>query len=526
MPPFFLRLIAISFFFTGLGSALGQAPKSIPAFQLKKFDSDETVSLDQFSNGIVVLDFFAYWCVPCRKVSTEIEEHVQQYYVEKKGNPAGNPVQVLSLNIEQGRVARTRQYIRQTGASLVLDDIDGGVYKSLGGRGIPYVLILAKEGESWNVLYAHAGYEGVGKVRQVIDAEGAAAEESPAGDTAVSILTSHSLEIWADGMWSDDILLTDTTATHIYSLGKTEFRTSYSFSTLKLEYDPAEEAFVFWREQASITEERHTFQEAVQHIVTPSLTLNCSIGGYDGFQDYRSLWLNEFYRQEYPDGYEDINPRGYNLGVGLRWEYAPTTSFAQIDYAWQTDTIAPGYEKKPFSSLERGRSELDTQTVGVTLENILTPTLRSQLIGFTTDTTGRELRYGGQGSLNWALAENWVLRSTVGYSEEAPRFEAWFVEETLETDIDGRWFFSLTGRWYEDTGEVDDSLLLSSAAPNLETWHVGVGIRCQGENYGLKLFAGPYFTRYGALGPYTEPFQNLYRDRDWAIVQFAYSRQF
>ena len=143
-----------------------------------------------------------------------------------------------------------------------------------------------------------------------------------------------------------------------------------------------------------------------------------------------------------------------------------------------------------------------------------------------TDTTGRELRYGGQASLNWALAENWVLRSTVGYAEEAPRFEAWFVEETLETDIDGRWFFSLTGRWYEDTGEIDDSLLLSSAAPELETWHVGLGIRWQGEHSALKLSGGPYFTRYGALGPYTEPFQNLYRERDWGIVQLAFSTSF
>ena len=520
------RLVFLGAILVGMTSALAQAPASIPPFTLKKFESDETVSLDQFSDGIVVLDFFAYWCVPCRKVSTELEEHVQQYYAGKKGNPAGKPVQVLSLNIEQGRAARTRQYIRQTGASLVLDDVDGRVYKALGGRGIPYVIVLAKESGQWNVLYAHAGYEGVDKIRQVIDSVGAAAGRSPTDEPVVSLPATHAVEIGSDGLWSNDILLTDTTATHIYMLGKTEFRTSYSFSTLEVDYNPAEEAFVFWREPANVTEERHTLQESIQHSLTPALTMNGSFGGYDGFQDYRSLWLNEFYRQEYPAGYKEAKPRGANIGAGLRWEYAPTTAFAQVDYAWQTDTIAPGYEKKPFLPLARGRSELDTHTVSVTLENILTPTLRSQAIGLVTDTTGRELRYGGQASLNWALAENWVLRSTVGYSEEAPRFEAWFVEETLETDIDGRWFFSLTGRWYEDTGEIDDSLLLSSAAPELETWHVGLGIRWQGEHSALKLSGGPYFTRYGALGPFTEPFQNLYRERDWGIVQLAFSHQF
>lgn len=521
-----IRLFALAALLAGVARGFTQAPESIPSFQLKKFGSDESVSLDQFCEGIVLLDFFAYWCVPCRKVSTELEEHVQKYYAAKNGNPSGKPVQVLSLNIEQSRAAKTRQYINQTGASLVLDDVGGEVYKALGGRGIPYVIVLAKNSARWDVIYSHAGYEGFEKVRQVIDRIGASAETPGSSELTASVLSAHALEIGADGLWANDILLTDTTATHIYTLGKTELRTSYGFSTLDLDYDPAEEAFVTWREPADVSEKQHTIQAAAQHTLSPSLTLNVSLGGYDGFQDYRSLWLNEFYRQEYPFGYEQADPHGLNLGAGLRWEYAQTTAFVQLDSAWQTDTIAPGYEKKPFLPIVRGRNELDTNTASLTFENILTPTFRSQLIALVTDTTGRNLRYGGQASLNWALAENWVLRSTVGYSEEAPRFEAWFVEETLETDIDGRWYFSLTGRWYEDTGEIDDSLLLSSSAPELETWHIGFGIRWQGEKSALKLSGGPYFIRYGALGPYTEPFQNLYRGRDWGVVQLGYSHQF
>lgn len=71
------RLVFLAVIFVGINSALAQAPASIPSFMLKKFEGDEMVSLDQFSDGVVVLDFFAYWCVPCRKVSTELEEHVQ-----------------------------------------------------------------------------------------------------------------------------------------------------------------------------------------------------------------------------------------------------------------------------------------------------------------------------------------------------------------------------------------------------------------------------------------------------------------
>lgn len=93
-----------------LGSVFGVAglhatTVAFTSFELNKFGSDESVKLDDFVGGIVVLDFFAYWCVPCRKVSSELEEHVQRFYAAKGGNAGGFQVQVLSMNIEQRRYA-------------------------------------------------------------------------------------------------------------------------------------------------------------------------------------------------------------------------------------------------------------------------------------------------------------------------------------------------------------------------------------------------------------------------------------
>src|SRR6266478_5551188 len=68
---------------------------AVPDFELPKWDSSEKAKLADFAGEIVVLDFFAYWCGPCRKASVEIEGGIQKYYNSKKGNPHGVTVRVL-----------------------------------------------------------------------------------------------------------------------------------------------------------------------------------------------------------------------------------------------------------------------------------------------------------------------------------------------------------------------------------------------------------------------------------------------
>ena len=62
-----------------------------PAFDLKQWETNERVKLEDFAGQIVVLDFFAYWCVPCQRASPELEEKIQKLYTARKGNAHGIP---------------------------------------------------------------------------------------------------------------------------------------------------------------------------------------------------------------------------------------------------------------------------------------------------------------------------------------------------------------------------------------------------------------------------------------------------
>jgi hypothetical protein len=99
-------------------------------------------------------------------------------------------------------------------------------------------------------------------------------------------------------------------------------------------------------------------------------------------------------------------------------------------------------------------------------------------------------------------------------------------EGSLEFEVLPSFLLSVSGHYYEDSGEIVNSLLLSSAAPGLAAWNYGLGARYLWPSATLKLFVGPYFTDYDPVEMGTRPFDHLYKDRDWWLAQLALDVQF
>ena len=107
-----------------------------------------------------------------------VEELIQKHYASRKGNPGGVPVQVISINVEPDDTKGTRAFVRKHGVSLVLNDTNGSTLKAFGGEGLPYFVILdgtrgTAEKPAFKVVYAKPGFEGVEKLRTIIDRLGA-----------------------------------------------------------------------------------------------------------------------------------------------------------------------------------------------------------------------------------------------------------------------------------------------------------------------------------------------------------------
>ena len=127
-------------FSNGGGSAPGEsAQRPAPAFSLPEVrDPSGRVELGSLRGKPVVVNFWASWCVPCRKEMPDFEAAHQQF---------GDRVAFLGVNHQDGRTP-ARDLLRQTGVTYPSgSDPDGKVAADYGLRGMPSTVFISSDGQ-------------------------------------------------------------------------------------------------------------------------------------------------------------------------------------------------------------------------------------------------------------------------------------------------------------------------------------------------------------------------------------------
>lgn len=134
-----------------------------PDFTLTDLDGDE-VSLSSYRGKVVVIDFWATWCPPCRK---GIPDFVEMQKTYGKDNFV-----VLGVNVDQGDnqsevVKKVSDFAEsyKINYPVLFHNIEV-VYAYGGIQSIPTTFILDKEGR---VIQGFAGYRPMSYFKSIID---------------------------------------------------------------------------------------------------------------------------------------------------------------------------------------------------------------------------------------------------------------------------------------------------------------------------------------------------------------------
>jgi hypothetical protein len=278
---------------------------------------------------------------------------------------------------------------------------------------------------------------------------------------------------------------------------------------------------------SELREETVLYNAGLSRQWNESWTTALKFRGYEGFADYRSIWIAEFYKQFFGafDGYYSPEPRGYAFGLTTKWDYQPGAGFVSLSLDYGRDEIAPGWSFNPFiGAPEADKEVLHTISANLRLEQAVTGWLKTEAEVYVRKITDREPRFGIRHS--WAAAAGPVaLRLTGGYTEESPSFEALYGSAVLEWKMTKQWLFHVGYRVYEDTGEIQ-AAGFNALAPAVRTSELFAGLLWERSNISVSLGVGRLKTDYDPLSEDNEFFGNLYRDRDWMTFRAAVSVKF
>ncbi|QQS35267.1 MAG: TlpA family protein disulfide reductase [Ignavibacteriales bacterium] len=143
-----LMLVVFSLAFTSNDAAYqeGNESNKAPDFALKS-TTGKTVKLSEYKGKIVILDFWATWCGPCRKGIPDLIDLQNKYK---------NDLVVIGISVDQDRTKKeVEPFIKNYGINYPIVYFDDKVIKDYGGiQSIPTSFIIDKEG---NITNRHIG---------------------------------------------------------------------------------------------------------------------------------------------------------------------------------------------------------------------------------------------------------------------------------------------------------------------------------------------------------------------------------
>ena len=141
----FLLVFSINFTFSDSQEALSRTPN----LKIKLIDGSNISLNELYKDGPLLIDFWATWCVPCKKLMKYLNQYHQEYQNEG--------FKVLMINTDSPRsIGKVKSYIKsQNYKFLVGVDPNKVISKKLNSIVMPTTILINQSGD---IVWRHQGY--------------------------------------------------------------------------------------------------------------------------------------------------------------------------------------------------------------------------------------------------------------------------------------------------------------------------------------------------------------------------------
>jgi thiol-disulfide isomerase/thioredoxin len=108
-----------------------------PDFTLKTLD-DQEITLSKLRGKVVLLDFWATWCGPCKESIPHLVEIYKAY--QQKG------LEVIGMNVDKGDVSGVHRFVKSMDIPYPIIVTPDEVARNYGVTGLPTTILLDKQG--------------------------------------------------------------------------------------------------------------------------------------------------------------------------------------------------------------------------------------------------------------------------------------------------------------------------------------------------------------------------------------------
>jgi hypothetical protein len=163
-------LLILSAILLAAGTSLNAQPyavgDTVNDYSFTDYRTGESVSLYDLGaeGGILVLEWFAWWCPFCANAAANVETGIVGHYAGTGGNPHGLPVKHISLNVQGNARSQSDQFISSYNLGTVLEDYQRSFFNLFSpGGGQPLFVVINAEPDSpsaarWEVLFTRLNY--------------------------------------------------------------------------------------------------------------------------------------------------------------------------------------------------------------------------------------------------------------------------------------------------------------------------------------------------------------------------------